>query len=168
MKYLTIFVICFALNFCNVKQLMGQATYGTSEQVLINIESDIESKYGQKYAIVAYNVDSLIISKKSKLSKGVSDIGESLSNSYIFLAFSVVQDDGSYPKSFIGVYKNGNIGWSSDRLINTITLTGTELISIRDINKDGNPEIITSWYTSMSGSNVELWIFSWNGTIGQL
>jgi hypothetical protein len=61
--------------------------------------------------------------------------------------------------SSIGVYKDHNILWLSEPVIAQVS---GRLFTTRDINNDGNVDILTVW----GFNNEEIWIYSWDGNTG--
>ena len=71
-------------------------------------------------------------------------------------------DSDNYGANMIGVYKNDEILWLSKAELPAAD-RGILLLT-RDINNDGNVEIITQWEYARYGA--KLWIYSWDGSNG--
>jgi len=68
----------------------------------------------------------------------------------------------------MGIYKNGNVIWQSGPVINVTTSIMPTISAVRDLNNDGKVEIIISCFRGVAGAIESLWIFSWDGTRGNL
>jgi hypothetical protein len=132
------------------------------ETVEEEIALKVLQQTGYSYHILAY--------KKGE--REPNDLGFDTTNTllddiYIFVANAGRQYDGVLPNGFIGMYKNRNIIWQSEKEINTLVTVAFFTIGVIDINSDDRIEIITQWYQGMQGENTELWIYSWDGFSGE-
>jgi len=159
--------IFFLFVFVVAKIAIGQAGHGTTQETIKNIRTQIKSKFNEEYLVNVYNVDNSSSFSVWEVKKGISDPFNTLDGMQIFLADAMRQDDGSYPNSFIGIYKSGNIIWHSGRDINSIAMVNSKLFGVCNLNKTKKVDIITKWQVGMRGSNVELWITSWDGNSGK-
>jgi hypothetical protein len=129
------------------------------EHVTLEIESIIKSQYGDDYSVGIEFADSLI----GTYSKGgyykFEDPNHLLQGCILFSA----EDDSGSMGSIFGIYKNGNILWHTDPIIDGSWM---DVLLIKDIiNNDSKIDIITKWYIPDADF---IWIFSWDGTTGNI
>lgn len=155
---------------------------GVTSEIITSIKSEINSIKNDEYSIgYVLNVDS---SLGFSLGPRWPEVGQienpygTLTNCYVFLAnretFSNPKD---FAKGIIGIYKNGQIIWQSDNKIKNNVKNGF-IWSIKDINRDGKVDIMTTWVSTdswdiLSNSGgvspyVFLWILSWDGINGKM
>jgi|GEM_PF-2261729 len=91
-----------------------------------------------------------------------------LSGCIVFAASPARVYGQSSPKGLVGIYKNGNIIWHSDTLVDCSTLNGGGIIRTMDLLNDGKVDIVSSWDEGNGNIVDYLWIFSWDGSTGTL
>ena len=69
------------------------------------------------------------------------------------------------PVGHIGIYRNNQIVWLSEGIID---FSGGRFLGTLDLNKDGTTEIITASNSGINGAYEQIWIYSWDGTIGRI
>jgi hypothetical protein len=143
---------------------MTQRVYaqpGVNLQIYQSINTEVKEIFGQSYSAGSLiNVDSSI--QSSLVADGrIEDPFRTLKHCFVFFA-------GNDARSFIGIYKDGQIVWHSDSLIDAIAVTGVNFYATADINHDGKVDIITSWYVGQRYRSEYLWIFGWDGHNGVL
>ncbi|MGD0589994.1 MAG: hypothetical protein ABSA44_04235 [Bacteroidota bacterium] len=91
------------------------------------------------------------------------DNSNKLKDFVLFFALVEVDDDNF---SEIGLYnkKDGAVKWVSDPVIGS---NMGSVLSIQDLNQDGNPEIVTDWIMGATGAVSHIWILSWDGNNGK-
>ena len=139
--------------------LLGNIDAQTNNEIENEIKSQLQNKFETVYRIGALvNVDE----EKNQFRDfkfPVSDPYNTLKDCYIFVAYV---SSGV----LVGVYRNGSIIWNTEADISpgvTDDIYGT-----KDLNNDGNVEIMVSMYYGMRNSSQSIWIFSWNGIAGSL
>ncbi|HSD63148.1 MAG TPA: hypothetical protein VLB50_05090 [Ignavibacteriaceae bacterium] len=129
---------------------------------VLNVDSSLGFRLGLRYPEIGI----------------IEDSNNLLTGSYIFLASRVDYSNSDSIGGIIGIYKNNQIIWYSDNLIKeNLALIGDYVWSVKDINGDGNVDIMTTW-TSRNSYNIwsdgstsklmYLWIISWDGTEGEV
>jgi hypothetical protein len=149
--------------------LFAQLNPGVTETDYANIQNAVNTIFGiNKYEVGdLINIDSAA-GKKWITAKGVEDPYHTLEHCYIFDTEGKYQDDGFYrPKGFIGIFKDGGILWRSDSVV-TSGLLSCGFFDISDINHDGKVEFSSSWCEGNRSQFRYLWIFSWDGSTGDL
>jgi hypothetical protein len=91
-----------------------------------------------------------------------------LANCFIFVAREEARSDASQVHGVIGIYRNGTVAWHSGPAINATFSMASSVTASRDLNNDGDVDIITSWFAGPTGGVENLWIFSWDGQTGTL
>jgi hypothetical protein len=159
-------VLFFLAFYCNV--LFGQCSYeekfDPNEVVLHSLENAIQSKYGNYYEVWFHILDSLISNSPPN---EISDPYGTLAGCVLFSAWHTWSDDSVVD----GIYKNGQIIW--DDYPGAKGGIGSELLIAKDINGDGEVDIIgaerNDELTTREGSGITyLWILSWNGIRGRI
>jgi hypothetical protein len=171
--FLTFF---FSLQIC----LRAQDQYllpGVTDNIVLAIQTQVNTVIGDKYEVTqVLNVDS---SLGSGLSPRWPDVG-AIENPYGTLThcfvFNGTRRQGATStdsaSGIVGVFKSGQILWHSDGIL-TVKPPGmmaNTIWTIKDINRDGKVEILTTWISLSSGTNppMYLWIFSWEGQKGEI
>ena len=167
-KHLFLIVIIFSCG-----QLFSQGYLpGVNEQIETIIQSEISTHIGENYRLgIVLNVDSCL---GSGLFPRWPDIGPiedpygTLTNCLVFTAgHNSVSSPEDSVSGIVGIFRNGQIIWHSGNKITPLIRLRTHWIwSIKDINKDGNVEILTTWLSGVSEAQIPLWIISWNGIEG--
>ncbi len=152
---------------CPFGQSLAQLGAGVTEGDFSTIQTLVNSIFGPgKYEIFdIVNVDS---TKDPGAPDGVEDPYGTLKQCYVFIARGKGMLLETRPKGFIGIFKNGQIIWKSDTLINNDEVVNAEIVAIGDLNRDGKVDIVTKWQEGMRGDIAYLWIFSWDGHIGSV
>lgn len=132
--------------------VLAQTDREALREIELEISTQILQQTGYEYYISAYSFD---------------DPYSTLEESLIFTAFAPRQDDGNRPNGFIGIYKDRNIIWQSEKEIDTRITVNVDIIGVLDLNQNKKVEIITQWYMGMRGGHTDLWIYSWDGETGQ-
>jgi hypothetical protein len=123
----------------------NQHDSGISDEVFNQLEQVIKTHYGTSFELHdVINPDSLYLGKFSLLN------GK--------LVFGVHGDTST----FIGIATGSQIIWTSPTEMD-ISLYPS-IYQIIDLNNDGNPEILVM--CEGSSGYVELWLYSWNGSVG--
>jgi hypothetical protein len=161
MKKITMTVMILSLSL--VYNLNAQLRGGVSPKDQIAIQQKVDALFGAgKYEVLGtMNVDS---AKNSDEALGVEDPYGTLKHCYIFAANGKVQDDGSFPKGFVGIYKDGNIIWHSPQIINGDA--SGDINAILDMDRDGKVDIVSYWEEGGHDEADYIWIFSWDGHQG--
>ncbi len=165
MKKNILMIIILSLSFTFTAN--AQLNVGVTKSDQASIIEKVNALFGagkyDPYGIDIINVDSTLEPQKAF---GVEDPYHALERCYVFLAVGKMQADGSFPKGFVGMYKDGNIIWNSPAIINSEYTADAEINTIFDINKDGNVDVITNWKWGGHGEANYIWIFSWDGYQG--
>ena len=142
---------------------------GVSDQVSQQIENAISSNFGSLYELDAIiSVDSQQVDIEIP-GVQITKSDQSLKGAYIFTVVGRKINPFTAHKGFIGLFKNGQILWHSDMVINDVRARSTAIEGIMDLNNDGTLEIITRWSEGTENGGPDyLWIFSWNGVTGTL
>ncbi|NUM62651.1 MAG: hypothetical protein HUU44_10975, partial [Ignavibacteriaceae bacterium] len=142
-----------------VKEIIDEDLYVTD---VLNVDSSLGFELGSHWPDVGI----------------IEDSNELLKSCYVFLAsvanYSAIEDSIG---GVIGIFKNNQILWHTDNMIkkNYELLKSGYIWSIKDLNRDGSLEIMTSWISRISydiwsdggrSPLMYLWIVSWNGTEG--
>jgi hypothetical protein len=156
---------------------------GVTEEIFSAIDSKVKSEINiDLYVNNVLNVDS---SLGYELGPRWPDVGRiedplnQLTNCYVFTAnryyFTQIEDSIG---GIIGIFKDGQIIWNSGDLIKISTMIQPGYIwSIKDINRDGKVEIMTTWISMNSydiWSNgarspfMFLYIVGWDGSNGTI
>jgi len=91
-----------------------------------------------------------------------------LKDCYVFSTYPAPIDEGDIVwKGFLGIFKENNIIWRTERFLNKATTQTDEFVAVKDLNQDGKIEIIISYPQSMSYYTTEIWILSWDGSNGE-
>jgi hypothetical protein len=150
---------------------------GVTDNIVSAIQTQVSTVISDKYVVTqVLNVDS---SLGGGLSPRWPDVG-AIENPYGTLThcfiFNGTRRQGATPadsaSGVVGVFKDGQILWHSDGIL-TVEEPGmmaNTIWTIKDINKDGKVEILTTWISLSSGTNppMYLWIFSWDGQKGEI
>ncbi len=148
---------------------------GVTEEIINSIQTQINLIIDDKYRITSVlNVDSSLGSGLGPRWPDVGPIEDSygtLTHCFVFICTKKYEasiiDTAS---GIVGIFKDGKIIWNSNGWL-TVESPGIEantIWAIKDINKDGKTEILTTWISLSSGSNPPqyLWIISWDGHQG--
>jgi hypothetical protein len=161
-------IMIYLLGF-GVLILNAQPRPGVTENDYNLLKNAVNTIFGiNKYEVGGLiNIDSCV-GKKWITAKNVEDPYHTLAQCYVFTAEGITQDnDSPRPKGFIGVFKNGQILWRSDIIVNE-ALGSCGYFDISDINRDGKVELSTSWCEGNQSDFRHLWIFGWDGSTGTL
>lgn len=131
----------------------------------------INSRYGSSFQYVQYSIIDTLITYSNRDLENIQDPYGTLKGCILF---STYKDNGeSEPDTFIvGMMKNGQIIW--DNAPGTSADLGGQLLYAKDINNDGEVELLVSEtdrnYLKISEPPFlcYLYVLSWNGTSGQL
>ncbi len=154
-------VVISVYLFVSTIQCAGTLQRTTRQEVTKSLDTIVKQQFGRNYEVAVEIVDSLLGSQR--------DEGDEITDPYGTLRgcilFSGVRYYGDQDSSFFGVYRDGRIIWTSDRIINGVWgIT----FATQDINKDGKVEILTTWYTNGDPRMEYMWIFSWDGNKGEI
>jgi hypothetical protein len=164
------FTVIVALFFMQFSSLFARINIspGVSDVDWLAIEAKVTSLWGIHYKVInIVNVDSAL-GNRSVADGNVTDPYHTLAGAYVFLSKEEIQDIFADLHGAVGVYKNGDIIWQSDTIINAALSLSAAISNIRDLNNDGKVDIVTSWYKGAKGEVERLWIFSWDGQSGRL
>ena len=142
---------------------------GVNDQIAQQIENAVSSSFGNLYELDAIiSVDSQQVDIEIPGAQ-ITRSDQSLKGAYIFTVVGTQIDQFTAQRGFVGVFKNGQILWHSDTVINDVRARSTAIEGIMDLNNDGTLEIITRWSEGTENGGPDyLWIFSWNGVTGTL
>jgi hypothetical protein len=144
------------------------------ENLFNEIQQKLRLKYDESVGLnLIYQIDS------TELYDGYYPLPYQLSDPYGTLAhtsiFTAIKESESNCKGLIGIYKNGNILWDSDTIINCSDDFGNfniiSIYSVSDINRDGFVDILlSSIYLGPTNYSAiqRLYAFSWDGNNGWL
>jgi hypothetical protein len=178
MKYkrsvLTLLVFLLSYQTC----LKAQHRYllpGVTEDIITVIQTQLNTNVGDNYRVtMVLNVDSSLGGGLGPRWPDVAAIENpygTLTHCLVFNATRMAQvAPADSASGVVGVFKDGRILWHSDGIL-TVEEPGmiaNAIWTIKDINRDGKVEILTTWMSLSSGSNppMFLWIFSWDGYQG--
>jgi len=149
------------LSIFLVFQLQGQPK-PYEETYRLMIEPIVQNQYGSDYQVGVEVIDSILGKNNSENGEEITDPFGTLQGCILFSAvrYNTDQDSG-----FFGVFKNGQILWTSDHIIKGVW---NKTYSISDINSDGDVDILTTWFTNGDPRVLLMWIFSWDGTNGRI
>ena len=163
--YFVTFCILINLTLIILKPLSAQDGLTLADRD--NIRTVVQQIFGEKYTLSSITkVDSAIGNLYVENGR-IEDPYGTLHGCMIFTAKGK-QKYLSPPKGAIGIYKNGQVIWHSDTLISDYNISTAYTYATRDLNNDGNVEIITTWNYSSRNGPMYLWIFSWDGQTGNL
>ena len=128
------------------------------EQITSKIESIIKPQYGDNYEVGIDFADS-VMGTYSEGGYYKSEDPDHLLGGCVL--FSAENTEKSHSNIF-GLYKDGNILWHTDPIIEG---SWTGILLIKDINLDSKIDIITRYYVPDADF---IWIFSWDGTTGYI
>jgi len=147
--------------------LWAQKSY-VSASDLAAINQQLDSHFGVDYEIDdAIFVDSLE-NHYDRNRSGIDDEYGTLDNCIVFTAS---QYEGYRSiNHVIGVYKDNQIIWYSENIVDEDILGGGFIDMIEDINNDGKVEIMTKWESEGGAAyhTKTLYVHSWDGTQGSL
>ncbi|MDR3627222.1 MAG: hypothetical protein P4L45_10340, partial [Ignavibacteriaceae bacterium] len=174
---LKIFIIVSFIIFINIGRLFSQdkPLPGETSNLKQNIQSALNQKIGNDYEL------GMILNIDSTLGDGLGpywpEIGEvednysTLTHAVIFIASLTTGTDYiNKPNGVIGIYKNGQISWYIKMAVSKSNkIYANNIWCIKDINKDGKVEILTTWLSGIQSEQGEtLWIVSWDGENGKI
>ena len=149
--------------------VLGQPSYeekyDPNEVVQHALENAVQAKYGNYYEVSGHIMDSLISNSPPN---EISDPYGTLAGCVLFSAWHSWQNKDSV---VTGIYRNGQIIW--DNYPGTRAVFGDELLLSKDINNDGEVDILGVELDfdlmTREGSGISyLWILSWNGARGKI
>jgi hypothetical protein len=178
MKYKRSVLILLIFLLCYQTCLKAQHRYllpGVTEDIITVIQTQLNMNVGDNYRVImVLNVDS---SLGGGLGPRWPDVGAienpygTLTHCLVFNATRMAQvAPADSASGVVGVFKDGRILWHSDGIL-TVEEPGmipNTIWTVKDINRDGKVDILTTWMSLSSGSNppMFLWIFSWDGFQG--
>jgi len=162
-KIISVLILSISFTFIS----SAQPNPGVTDAIRASITDKVNALFSagmyDPNTIDIVNVDSSITPNEPL---GIQDPYNTLKDCYVFLAAGKMQTDGSFPKGFVGVYKDGNIIWHSSPIINSDGAVDAEITPILDMNNDGKVDIVTEWKEGVHGDADYIWIFSWDGSQG--
>ncbi len=155
------------LTFGYTLTLIAQPNPGVTNVIRESITNKVNALYGSGMydlnTIDIINIDSSLTPNKPL---EIQDPYHTLEHCFVFLASGKMQADGSFPKGFVGVYRDGDIIWHSSAIINSNGVIDAEINPILDMNNNGKVDIVTKWKEGVHGAADYIWIFSWDGNKG--
>lgn len=144
------------------REVYGQDRRPYEQSFRLPIETLIKAQYGNDYEVGIEVIDSVLNTETCYYCDEVTDPYGTLQGCVLFAATRSFagQDSG-----FFGIYKNGQILWKTDRIIQG---EWDNTYATFDMNKDGDVDILTTWEQNGDPSILYMWIFSWNGTSGRI
>jgi hypothetical protein len=153
LRVLLIFILFYSLS------ISGQSI----EDIKMEIQKLVKDKTGIDYLIYCKKATPADFKPSLFL-----DPNNLLEDCYLFLTRSAPMDDGTSKNSFIGIFKKGSIIWESPRIINAENCWNYWFSQVKDLNNNGDIEIVTIWSQSMSEYSQDIWIISWDGNSGEV
>jgi len=164
MRKMTVYIISLVL----LVRCMALAQPGVTPATYDEIQRKVDAIFGSLYDIRAVNnIDSGFVGSTVQNAAMVDPYG-TLKGCFVFAAVGKDRDENYTYKGFIGVYKNNQIIWRSDTVINNEVARGATIAATMDLNKDGTVEIVSNWSQDSRWGPDYLWIFSWDGSSGRL
>ncbi len=157
--------LCLFITSGALAQPTSEFKYDPEEVVRNALIAALRTKYNRTYEVSYHIMDSLI----------ANDTRGDISDPYGTLAgcvlFSAMSDWDVKDSTITGMFKNGEIVW--DDYPGTNAGFGGELITTKDINKDGEVDILEAEMDrermTREGSGISyLWILSWDGRTGRI
>ncbi|MFH0988579.1 MAG: hypothetical protein V1799_01015 [bacterium] len=148
---------------------IAQMNPGVLQNDYERINRAINSIYGdEKYRVTdLINVDSAI--GRNRVSQySIENPFGTLNHCYLFTAEAKPQENDGYPRGFFGIFKDNQIIWHLDTLINSFDVATAGYVTVSDINRDGKVELVCYWEEGIRGGNRYIWIAGWDGQVGQL
>ena len=143
--------------------------HGVSDQTFNQIEYALHSALGPAYSLqIVFSVDSESVYNLGVFGARLDKSDASLKGAYIFNAVGDTIDHFTAHKGCMGVYRNNQLVWLSDTVINDNEARETTIEAVMDLNADGTMEIVSCWRCPDKGGPDYLWIFSWDGHTGKL
>ncbi len=167
MKFISekVLLLFFILNSIIYSQ--SYISPGFTDEVRNSINNKLSQQFDENIKVVfVLNIDSTL---GDGLSPYYPEIGEvknsysTLTNCLVFTAIDKIENKG-----LVGVFKDGNIIWHNNLEISPLSVVyPLNIPIIKDINKDGIIDILTTWVSGMNSNPlITLWIYSWNGFQG--
>ncbi len=157
--------LCLFITSGALAQPTSEFKYDPEEVVRNALIAALRTKYSRTYEVSYHIMDSLIA---HAIRGDISDPYGTLAGCVLFSAMS---DWDVKDSTITGMFKNGEIVW--DDYPGTNAGFGGELITTKDINKDGVVDILEAEMdeerTTREGSGISyLWILSWDGRTGRI
>ncbi|WP_138431953.1 FIMAH domain-containing protein [Fodinibius saliphilus] len=114
------------------------------------------------------NFDSAKTSEYWVFEKPIRDPYGTLRDCYMFFVSNRFNSSNKEVEDRIGIFKNEEILWLSNSLINSTNFAGGNLKGAMDLNKDGIVEIWVALYHGMQGQSESSLIYEWNGNRAEL
>ncbi len=142
--------------------IISSLTAQVPAEIENGIRTSLTSKYGE-VSTIGYIYD--VNKEKNEYqdwSFPITDPYGTLENSYLFTAN--VNSGG-----LIGIYKNNNLLWDSGPIVDLFNNNGGYgIVGTMDLNNDSKVEIMANWDYGVTGFIQNIWIFSWDGSQGQI
>jgi hypothetical protein len=161
-------LVLFQTSFFSPRILWSQneRRTGVSQSDVQVLQNITKSLYGSNQSVTGViNIDRAI-GNLFVLNGRITNPYGRLSGCYLYCALGRKINFKEH-NGFIGVYKNDTDFWHSDTIINNNNIYEGGFFTTRDLNKDGTVEIITTWSPGEDNSPQYMWIFSWDGQIGE-
>jgi hypothetical protein len=157
-------VVFMALLYLFVISLYSQS----KNERLLTARSQINARLAQqaidtaKIECVVVDVDSSVTDKYyDDLTNPMHDPYGTLKGCFLFTMRH--WPDGVEPNGITGVFKNGAILWTSDRVW---AGCGGRIFATLDLNKDSTVDIVTTWSEGSHCEQESMWIYRWDGSHG--
>jgi hypothetical protein len=115
-----------------------------------------------------YHVGSMTNFDSVSAAEGFEDPYQTLRGCTIFTVLGELGDDGESSRGAIGIYRSEDIVWLSDTLVRADETNDATVFGTKDLNGDGEVDIITAWASGMRSPVESYWIFAWSGQTGTL
>jgi hypothetical protein len=150
---------------------------GVTDEIVSAIQTQVNTIISDKYQVVnVLNVDSSLGGGLGPRWPDVGSVEDPYGTLTHCFVFSATRGSGATAadsaSGIVGVFKAGQILWHSNGTL-TVGAPGMAANSIwviKDINRDGRVDILTTWISGSMGANppMYLWIFSWDGRHGTI
>jgi hypothetical protein len=131
------------------------------------LQAQVRALYGQQFDVYYAVFDSMIGNiPKPEEQEAITDPYGTLRGAVLFWAVPPERDSENRDSVAVGFFKGGSIIWSSLPIYKGGV---TQIFAARDLNHDGEVDIITLWSpSSIYDHSTDVRIISWNGRTGRL
>ena len=138
-----------------------------ADTTFAGLQAQVRGRYGQHFDVYYAVFDSMIGNvPKPEEQEAITDPFGTLSGTVFFWAVPPERDSENRDSVVVGFFKGGAIIWSSPPIYKGGV---TQIFAARDLNRDGQVDLITLWSPSSFYDPVtDVRVFSWNGRTGRL
>ena len=137
-----------------------------SDVIEEEIENKVKSTFGNQYYLDEIVIVDSIINSKFNDDQNFQDPYRTLESCILFTVEEHIDNNTNNGKGLFGVYKNGDIIWTSGINIPLTNVLSLKSYGSMELNKDGKVELMFSSNFSGYQSQMNLWIYAWDGNSG--